>query len=334
MATIKDVAAAAQVSTATVSAVLNGTAYVSPALRERIERAVRELAYRPTRAARVLRRGRSELIALCVADLGNPFYALIVRNAEAAAAAAGYALVVFNSEERQDTERNIIERVRTLGCDGMVLVPVGAPADYRGDTLSHPPTVLLGRAIEGSALDSVVIDNVAAGRRATEYLVDLGHRRVGTIAGRLSISTGQGRLKGMMDALRSRGLTADPRHVKEGAFREDVAYSVATEMLAAADRPTALYIANGVMALGVMRALWDLGLACPKDISIASTDTIAGHGGVSPRLTRTEHPVAEMTREAIRVLMDRIEGRGDPDTRRLVFAPELIVGDSCRLCAI
>ena len=327
MATIKDVAAAAQVSTATVSAVLNGTSYVSPELRARVERAMRDLAYRPSRAARTLRRGRSELIALSVADLSNPFYAEIVHAAEAAAQAAGYALVVFNSDERPDHEARILSRVQALDCDGLILVPVGAAGTYPS-LETGPPTVLIGRALD-SALDSVLLDNLAAGRRATEYLLDLGHTRIGSITGRLATSTGAGRLQGLMDAMAMRGLAPEPAHVQSGEFREALAYSLALEMLANPDRPTALYVANGVMALGVMRGLADLGLRCPEDVSLVSTDTVSGHGGVSPRLTRIEHPVGEMTREAIRLLIDRIEG-GTMPPRRRVYAPTLIVGDSCR----
>lgn len=331
MATIKDVARKAGVSTATVSAVVNQSAYVSPELRLRVEQAIDELGYLPSRAARVLRKGRSELIAISVADLSNPFYADIVRAAEAAVARAGYALVVFNSDERLEIERSIIGRARILGCDGIILVPSGGPGDYQPGYLdATPPKVLVGRTLGESGLDNVTIDNVAAGRQVTDYLLDLGHVKIGSITGRQSVSTGEGRLAGMLKAMAARGLTPDPRHIRTGEFREELAYCVAHEMLAREDRPTALYVANGVMALGVMRALRDLGLACPRDISIVSTDTVAGHGGISPRLTRSEHPVAEMTAEAVRLLIERIEGPGGGEPRRLTFPPSLVVGDSCR----
>lgn len=329
--TIKDVAREAGVSTATVSATVNQTAFVSPALRARVEKAIDKLGYVPTRAARVLRKGRSELIAISVADLSNPFYAEIVRAGEAAASAAGYALVVFNSDERHDIEHRILQRVRALGCDGMLLIPTGKTSDYApADLSSAPPKVLVGRTLGNTGLDTVTIDNIAAGRRVTEYLLDLGHTRIGSITGRRSISTGEGRLTGMLDAMAARGLTPAPHHIRSGEFREELAYSAALEILSKDDRPTALYVANGVMALGVMRALDDLGLSCPRDVSIASTDTIAGHGGASPRLTRTEHPVGRMTAEAVRLLIERIEGSGPAEPRRLVYAPLLNVGDSCR----
>jgi len=329
MATIKDVAKAAGVSTATVSAVVNDSAYVSPDLRARVLSAIRELRYAPSLVARNLRRGRSQLIALAVADLANPFYARILVSAEAAVAAWGYSLVVFNSDEKPDTEKRILSRIRTLGCDGAVLVPVGAANQYRPREFEDIPTVLLGRSIEGESVDTVTIDNLSAGRQATSYLLDLGHTRIGSITGPMQLSTGRGRLDGMLEAMAARGLEPQPGHVRSGEFREDTAYSVARDILGQPDRPSALYVANGVMALGVMRAIADLGLRCPEDISIASTDTVAGVGGLKPRLTRTEHPVADMTNEALRMLVDRIEGKYTGPARNVVFQPALVVGESC-----
>lgn len=329
MTTIKDVAAAAGVSTATVSAALNGTSFVSSELKARVDQAVRDLGYLPSRAARVLRRGRSELIAVSVADLSNPFYAEIIRAAESAAAAAGYALLVFNSDECIETEREILRRVRALGCDGLVMVPVGNARDYDMRLLAlGPPKVLLGRSLSGE-MDTVTLDNHAAGRRSTEYLLDLGHRRIGTIAGRPGTSTGAERLEGMLQAMKARGLAPLPGDVQNGDFREESAYSLTLDMIGRAERPTAVYVANGVMALGVMRALRDMGLSCPADVSIVSTDTVSGYGGISPRLTRTEHPVPTMTEEAIRLLVSRIEGAARVPRRR-VFEPKLVVADSCR----
>src|SRR6202789_2017182 len=125
MATIKDVANAAGVSPATVSAVLNDSAFVSPALKARVLGAIRNLDYAPSQLARNLRRGHSELIAIVVADLSNPFYSRVVCAAEAAVSAWGYSLVVFNSDEKPDAEKRIRSRVRALSCDGLILVPVG-----------------------------------------------------------------------------------------------------------------------------------------------------------------------------------------------------------------
>lgn len=329
MATIKDVAKAAGVSTATVSAVMNDSAFVSPELRARVVAAIRTLRYEPSLAARNLRRSRSQLIALAVADLSNPFYARIVLSAEAATAAWGYSLVLFNSDEKPDTERRILARVRTLGCDGLVLVPVREASQYQPREFDGLPTVLLGRSIEGSSCDTVTIDNRAAGKQAVDYLLDLGHTRIGSITGPMQLSTSKGRLEGMVEAMTARNAAPQPGDLRSGEFREETAYSVARDMLDHAGRPSAIYVANGVMAIGVMRAIADLGLRCPQDISIASTDTVAGAGGLKPRLTRTEHPIADMTNEALRLLVDRIEGKVLTPARNIVFQPSLIVGESC-----
>lgn len=331
MATIRDVASRAHVSTATVSAVVNDSAYVSPELRSRVLAAINELNYTPSLAARNLKGGRSQLLALVVADLANPFFARLVWAAEAAVAAWGYSLVLFNSDEKPENERRILARIKMLSCDGIILVPVDVAASqpFR-DTEGEPiPTVLFGRTVEGQKSDTITIDNVSAARQVTNYLMDLGHTKIGTITGPLHLTTGRGRLDGMQEAMRARGLEPAQNHVRPGEFREDTAYSVARELLTLADPPTALYVANGVMALGVMRALADLGLKCPDDISIASTDTIPGIGGLRPRLTRTEHPVIDMTNEALRLLVDRINRGANTEARNIVFQPSLVVGESC-----
>jgi LacI family transcriptional regulator len=330
-ATIKDVARTAGVSTATVSAVINESAYVSPALRARVQEAVRDLGYAPSQLARRLRTGASELIAIVVADLSNPFYARVVCAAEAAVAAWGFSLVVFNSDEKPEAEKRIRSRVRALSCDGVILVPVGGDvsAPNRDVDSARIPTVLFGRTLEGDGLDSVTIDNFAASYQATNYLIDLGHKRIGAITGPRHLSTGLARIEGMQAAMSAKGLSLEPRFVRSGDFREEAAYSAARALLEQPERPTALYVANGLMALGVMRAIADTRLRCPEDVSVASTDNIPGIRGLRPNLTRTEHPIVDMVNEAVRLLVDRMK-RGDAvEARHVVFPSALVVGDSC-----
>jgi LacI family transcriptional regulator len=330
-ATIKDVARTAGVSTATVSAVINESAYVSPALRARVLEAVRDLRYTPSQLARRLRTGVSELIAIVVADLSNPFYARVVCAAEAAVAAWGFSLVVFNSDEKPEAEKRIISRVRTLCCEGLILVPVGGAVSAlsRDADGRRIPTVLFGRTLEGDGLDAVTIDNFAASYQATNYLIDLGHKRIGAITGPRHLSTGLARIEGMQSAMSAKGLTVESRFVRSGDFREEVAYSAARPLFEQPERPTALYVANGLMALGVMRAIADIGLRCPDDVSVASTDNIPGIRGLRPNLTRTEHPIVDMVNEAVRLLIDRMK-RGDAvEARHVVFPSALVVGDSC-----
>jgi len=331
MGTIKDVAKAAGVSAATVSAVVNGSAYVSPGLRARVLEAIDKQGYAPSQLARNLRRGRSGLIAIAVADLSNMFFARVICAAETAITAWGYSLVVFNSDENPEVEKQILYRVQMLRCEGLVLVPVSgalslALREFDGRRL---PTVLFGRTVDDDRLDTVTIDNFSASYQVTNYLIDLGHTRIGAITGSMHSSTGKARLEGMQAAMGAKGLTLDPRFVRTGEFREEVAYSAARSLFEQPERPTALYVASGAMALGVLRAIGDVGLRCPEDISVASTDNIPGIRGLKPALTRAEHPIVEMVNESIRLLMDRINQSAEGEPRNVVFSPMLVLGDSC-----
>ena len=213
----------------------------------------------------------------------------------------------------------------------LILVPVGGEilAPNRDVDSARIPTVLFGRTLEADGLDAVTIDNFAASYQATNYLIDLGHKRIGSITGPRHLSTGLLRIEGMQAAMSAKGLTLEPRFVRSGDFREEAAYSAARALLEQSERPTALYVANGLMALGVMRAIADAGLRCPEDISVASTDNIPGIRGLRPNLTRTEHPIVDMVNEAVRLLVDRMK-RGDAvEARHVVFPSALVVGDSC-----
>ena len=279
----------------------------------RVLAAIKELNYAPMSAARNLKHGRSQLIALVVADLANPFFARVVWAAEAAVAAWGYSLVVFNSDEKPDNERRILA--------GSACCPATAScwcrSAIRGGTLqrdadSKPmPTVLFGRTVRRrqGRTPSRSTTSPPAGRRRTICST--------------SATAASARSPGRSTSPPAKaGSTACWRPCRRAAWRpsrgmcapassaRNAAYSVARSLLEQPDRPTALYVASGVMALGRDAGDRRLGLRCPADISIASTDTIPGIGGLRPRLTRTEHPLVDMTNEAVRLLVDRIR-RGE-----------------------
>ena len=226
----------------------------APPFRARVLEAIDKQGYAPSQLARNLRRGRSGLIAIAVADLSNMFFSRVICAAEAAVSAWGYSLVVFNSDENPEAEKQILYRVRTLRCEGLILVPVSgalsqALREFDGRQL---PTVLFGRTIDDDRLDTVTIDNFSASYQVTNYLIDLGHTRIGAITGSMHSSTGKARFEGMQAAMSAKGLTLDPRFVRTGEFREEVAYSAARSMFEQPERPTALYVASGAMALGAL----------------------------------------------------------------------------------
>ena len=331
MATIRDVAKQAEVSTATVSATLNNSAYVSPDLKARVLAAVEALGYAPSGIAKSLKTGKTRLLALVVADVSNPFFTELTNAVEMAAYDWGYSLMLCNSDENFERERHHLQLIRAQRCDGLILTPTGEPQVYRASGLiSFPmPTVLIDRVLECWPVDSVGLDNVSAATQATNYVLDLGHRRVGTICGPSHVSTGAERLAGFHKALAARGVTPDPNHIRSGDYREDVAFSAMREVLALPNPPTAIYVANNVMLIGVMRAIAEAGFNCPSDISVVSTDDLAWATAFRPRLTTVRQPVREMGLEAVRLLVERITRPSEEPPKRLVLPPTLIVRESC-----
>lgn len=331
MATIKDVAREAQVSTATVSATLNNSAYVSPDLRARVLAAVDRLDYAPSAVAQSLKKGRTGLLALVVADVTNPFFTSLINAVETAADARGYSLMLCNSDERFDLEQQYLRRIRARRCDGLILAPCGEQQAYQtyDATMLPAPTVLIDRVIETWPTDSVSLDNVSAALQATNYILDLGHRRIGAITGPRHVSTGADRHAGFMQAMAARGLTPDPQHIRSGDYREDRAFSVAREILRQRERPTAFFVANNLMLIGLMRAIAEAGLNCPADISVVSMDDFIWVNAFRPRLTTVSQPMAEMGAEAVRLLSDRLSGATEDPPHRVVMQPTLNVRESC-----
>jgi LacI family transcriptional regulator len=320
MPTIKDVARLAGVSTATVSAALNGTAYVSPQLKERVQRAVLELSYSTDGIARSLKRGTSSLLGILVDDVTSPFYTELVDEIEALAYRAGYALLLCHTGRDVAKERKYLSLLRMHRVDGIVWAPTGGESDYPESDFRHfrIPLVFVDRVVSTfQAYDSVLLDNRAASSSATNYLLDLGHRRIGMISGPKFLEPAQERSEGYRDALRRRGLPVEERLIRDGAFREAEAFEECRKLLAEEPRVSAMVVANNPMFIGLMRALKRLALSCPDDVSLVAID---------------DFPLAsvrEMARVALDLLLRRLTG--DPTsapTHRLV-EPTLIVRESC-----
>jgi LacI family transcriptional regulator len=332
-ATIRDVARLAAVSVATVSNVLNSARQVAPETRERVLKAVQALGYSPHAAARSMRGRSSGLIGLIVADITNSFFTSLVHAVERAANAQGFAVVLCNSDEDLEREQRHLQLLRTQRVDGIILAATGQRSSARVTALSQlrAPVVLVDRGLDELGLDAVVLDNRRAALEATRHILSFGHRRVAMIGGPPSISTGAERLAGYREALHEAGLAYDPSRVRDAGFREEPAYDATCELLAlpATRRPTALFAANSLIAIGVMRAVADAGLRCPEDVSVVSIDDFAWANAFRPRLTTVAQPVDAMGETAVRLLMGRLDGSAPPEPRTEVMAPFLVVRDSC-----
>lgn len=328
--TINDVAGTAGVSISTVSAFLNGTATVSPSLTQRIEKAIQDIGYKRNAIARSLKIGTTHTIGLSVPHITNPFFTQVVSVIQQAFDRAGYAVMLFCTDEHlhnQDAQlRLLLDRM----VDGMIVARVGEDATFKRIVdSSNVPFVLIDRLCEGIDVDAVVLDNRRAVREAISYLAGLGHRRIGFISGNSAISTMVERGDGYREALAAAGLPFEDDLIRLGDFHEGDGYRAAMQLLTLPNRPTALFSANNPMMVGAMKAIRDVGLSCPGDISAACFDDFAWADVFSPRLTTVAQPVEAIGEQAASLLLDRLRGRAPAEPRQLVLHGRLMVRNSC-----
>lgn len=328
--TMKDVALAAGVSIYTVSATLSDSAPVSPELRRRVKQAVAALGYERNSVARGLRQGTSSLIGLIVSDVTNPFFTELVDGIQTEARQRGYSVLLGISGHDVAREAELLRLMRSHQAAGTILGPAGGPSDYHAEDLAggRMKVVAIDNAFPALGIDSVALDNRKAAILAVSYLIDLGHRRIAMVSGLPRQHVAGQRLAGYRETLRRRGVSFTPALVKSGNFRLEDGYAACKELMRGAPPPSALFVANNLMLIGVMRALGDLGLRVPQDVSVCSIDDFPWAAAFQPALTVVQQPVAEMAVAAFRTLAARLDGENGPAARQL-FAPRLLVRQSC-----
>ncbi len=330
MATIVEVAKRAKVSIGTVSNVLRGTARVSAELRTRVDIAVKELDYHPNEIARSLKVNQTYMLGMVLPDITNPFFPEIIRGAEDQALQRGYLLVTANTDEQSEREQRVVAMLRSRRVDGILLTCA------RGSDTSHIlgviesgiPIVCLDRTVPGVSLDCVLLDNVRGANECVRYLVRVGYRSIAIITGSLGLQTARERLRGYHTALKESGLPVSRELIFEGDFRRESGYRLGKEILLKRNRPSAIFVCNGVMTLGVLQAFEEMDVHCPQDIALATFDDLVGDRSFHPRLTAVVQPGYEMGAQGATLLMNRIEGKttGKPFVTRL--APTFIARES------
>jgi LacI family transcriptional regulator len=328
--TMAAVAAEAKVSIFTVSAVLNGTAQVSEERRLRVEKAIESTGYKRNSVARSLKTGRTMTIGVIVGDITNPFYTDMVAVIQPALHRAGYAVMLCCDDvERMQAEHIALLRDRMV--DGLIISPVGEDAPLQAALRGiQIPVVLVDRMIGGTHYDTVVLDNRAAVSEAMQYLLSLGHRRIGIIAGEPDTYTGRERVEGYTAALERAGARVDRELIQLGGWRVEEAYNAALRLLTMRNRPTALFAANNHMAIGTMKAVRDLGLNCPEEVSVIGLDDFPWAEAFTPQLTTIAQPVRQFGEVSARLLLQRLNGSARKGQSAVVLKGELRVRTSCR----
>lgn len=305
---IKDVARAAGVSTATVSHVLNKTRFVSEETRARVMRAIEGCNYYPNANARSLASGRSNTLGLLISDISNPFFPELVKSIETVAFERGHEVILANTDYDDQRTLNNVRRFIERKVAGVVMMTSELDKGLIDELARcHVPVVFLDIGSAGICMSNIIVDYEAGISEAINHLHWLGHRRIAYIGGPARLRSATKRLEAFRDSMAHQLPDSTPLEIYEGDFRLEGGRRVAREMLAAGRLPTAVVVANDMMALGVMQEFHERGLHIPDSISIIGFDDIAFAGLSNPPLTTVCLPRVELGRKAVEALMATIE---------------------------
>ncbi len=324
-ATIRQVAALAGVSTATVSRVLARSGRVSPDLDAKVRAAAKQLNYQPNRAARNLRARQGSTVGVLIPDIQNLFFTAIVRGIDDEVTKFGYTVLLANSDGSAERERVYLDTFRAEGVAGLLAIPSqNDDRAFRQFLETGVPMVILDRTVPLPNVDLVSVTNREGAIQAVEHLVELGHRRIAMIGGLEAHNVGSERRAGYLAALERARIPHDAALVKDGGFEREAARDAVIELLALSDPPTAIFSANNTMSLGVLQALHERGLHVPQDISVVGFDDMPWQVAMQPPLTCVAQPTYDIGATAARLLLERIADPTRP-VRRVVLETSLVV---------
>ncbi len=309
---MKDIAERAQVSLGTVSNVVNGTRPVREHLRERVLEAIRSLEYQPSQLARGLRRNSTNMLGMLIPDITNPFFPGVVRGAEDVAFKGSYRVVLCNTDNDPAKEQAYLDELRSYRPAGLLVIAADESnlATALGVPIpSDPAVVCIDRRLVGWRGDAVLAANEEGAFEATEHLLNMGHTRVATICGPSHVTTALERLTGFRKALAKQGLQIPPEYIQEAKFDRESGYRSSMRLLAMSPRPTAIFAVNDLVALGALLAARELGLNCPKDLSIIGFDNLDIGMFTDPALSSVHQPGYQMGARAARLILERIKGK-------------------------
>ncbi|MFO1176303.1 MAG: LacI family DNA-binding transcriptional regulator [Paracoccaceae bacterium] len=328
--TSADVARLAGVSQSAVSRVFTPGASASKKTVEKVRAAAEQLGYRPNVLARGLITGRTRMIGLVVAYLENQFYPVALELLSRALQTRGYHILIFLAENSTERVDEVMEELLDYQVDGIITASVGISNDIAARcNAAGIPVVMFNRGQDDARLAEVTSDNVSGSRRATEFLIAGGHRKIAHIMGWQGSSTGRDRATGFRQAMDSAGL--EPFAVEDGMYSRDKAAAVARDLCRRSDRPDAIFVGNDHMAFGVIDTLrHDLGLSVPGDVSVVGYDDVPLAAWPAYDLTTIRQPVDLMVEATVDALLNQIEGGGAARPTKIRIDGPLVIRGSAR----
>ncbi len=313
--TIIDVARTAGVSKSTVSRVIRGDgSLVSDEARRKVQQAVKQLGYERNAVAGSMRTNRTHTIALVIPDIANPFWPGVARGVQDALTPHNYALVLASSDWDEKREREYLSMARRNRLDGIIINPASlSDEELIGVGI---PVVILGLGGGPFSFDAVGSDSFAGSTMALEHLDELGHRRIGLISGLSRKSGSSSRLESYIDFHRQRHISIDEQLIVECPFDQQCGHDAMLRLMNLANRPSAVFAANDILAIGALQAVHEMGLQSPTDVSIIGMDDIYAVSVTTPSLTTMAKQKYDTGYQAASYLLDRMNKQAPPKPRR------------------
>jgi DNA-binding LacI/PurR family transcriptional regulator len=268
------------------------------------------------------------LLGLLIGDVENSFYSSIAKHVESVAKDAGYHVVLCNSDDDPESEREYLKLLEAMRVDGLIVTPTSKNRRHLARLMESIVIVQMDRRVEGLAADAIVVDNQTGAASAVSHLIEAGHTRIGILTGELDVATASGRLAGYELALRQHGIPARDALIKSGSFHREHAAEQATELIRARPTPTAIFAANNILAEGTLIALEQQGLRVARDVSVVAFDDVPWMAMIEPPLTTVRQPIRDMARSAAELMLRRLRDGRQERPSTVVFGTELVVRES------
>jgi LacI family transcriptional regulator len=313
-ASLKDIAAVAQTSVATVSRVLNNSGYYSEEIRQRVLKAAEDLNYQPNLRARGLRQQRSQTIGLLIPNLLNAYYTALADDISQLLNNCGCQLLLSSTRDDPQIEQAVFRQMVGHDVDGLIWVPTQGEKKLLDTLISRRiPAVSIVRQVEDNRLDTIVFEDFAGAQAATQHLLQLGHKRIGFIGGEVSHSSNYDRWQGYLKAMESAGLAPDLDLIKLGRLRGAWGSIASDELLRLPASPTALFIASNAIMPGVMKTLRQHEVCIPEDVSLICFDDLDWFTFSRPPISAVSTSHNRLAEAAVDLLLQRVQNPGDLD---------------------
>ena len=328
---MRDVAKKARTSVFTVSSVVNNTYPVSPKLKRRVIKAIKELNYTPNSIARSLKNKKSFLVGLIISDIEDIFFPKVIKGIENIINKTNFNMILCNTMNDPEKEKKYLQIMVQKRVDGLILFPASSSEKNLIRFLERKiPIVLIDREILSINISTVVMNDYDASFNVTNYLIEKGHKHIGIVVFPNLISTGEKRLRGYIDALEKKGIELDQNLIKITGFKVEEAFRATNELLNLKNRPTALFTANDIMFSGAIKAINSKNLKIPDDISIITFYDFNWLKYLSPPITAVKLPTFEMGQQAAELLLEMIDSNEKKYYRKIMLKTKFIERNSVK----